>query len=169
MTTRENRVNESTDEICREFSERFSLDDSSQCSKDLRQELDRLRDELVDPRKHSLMEQIDQWERESIETIRKTADECREKWINYCHGIRDEMEKKLNELSQQIKQVRDENQFDQADLNNIKEKLQKLKGELVRSSNVHLRQQATSFINKISLSMSYPQGSNEIVQSNYFN
>ena len=85
----------------------------------LRQNLDQ---QKTNPTKHPLIEQINQWENDSIDKIKQTAQLCREKLINYSNKSLLETEKKLNDLAQQIKEMRHENEFNEIHLNHLTEK-----------------------------------------------
>src|ERR1700733_5904590 len=56
----------------------------------------RIIDEKNDPKNHPLVKKIDKWEMDSIEKIKQTANQCREKLINYKNEFINEIENKLN-------------------------------------------------------------------------
>ena len=162
---------------CQGCSQKFCLDDLTKHRMNLNQELeqvhndhDELRQNLYDltssPTKHSFIQQIDQWEKASIEKIQQTAQQCRDQWSNYSEKFLQEMEKKLNEFAQQIKEMQRENEFNEIDLNHLKERSDKLQKELHRPTNVSIEQESTSFINKISLRISLKRGKNEHMETN---
>ena len=61
----------------------------------------------------------------SIDNIQQRAKQYRADWINYSNIILN-TEKKLDELVEQIKEIRQENQMNDLDLNDLKEKLDRL-------------------------------------------
>lgn len=61
--------------------------------------------------KHSLIVQIDEWELNSISTIRQTANEARKMVFKYTSGCIKELEAELNQLTEQLRQSREENYF----------------------------------------------------------
>lgn len=155
MAASSSRTNRDTKDICRKFCEEFSLKDFGE---QLDKDYDRLREDLnkqkMDSRKHPLMETIDQWESESMENIRKIAEECRAKWIEYSHKLHDQIDEKLNDLARRIKKLRDEKQGKEIVLKNLQERLRKLREELMQPGDIRIERQSTSFIDKISLSKS---------------
>ena len=149
---------------CGGCSNRFCLDDLLKHRKDLSQELDHLQndhdqlrqdlnDQKSNPRKHSIIKQIDRWEEESIDRIKQTAQQCRDKWINYSGASLLGIEKKLNDLAGQIKEMSSENEYNETDLSHVKQRLETLQEEVHRPTNVSIKEQSTSFINKISLQL----------------
>lgn len=117
-----------------------------------------LEEQRTDPTKHSLMEQIDQWEKDSIEKIKQTAQLCRDKWTRYHDQILEKTKTKSDGLAQRIAEINQDTQFTEIELNQLKEELVILKEEFHRPSNFALKQQSTSFINKISLFKSFSIG-----------
>jgi chromosome segregation ATPase len=108
----------------------------------------KLNDQKENPKKCSLIQEIDQWEEDSINKIKQTAEQCRQRLINYTNKFIIEIENKLNDLVEKIKQIRYENEFNEIDLDQIKEKLNQLKEQLDKPLNVST-EQSSSFINKI--------------------
>ena len=148
--------------LCDGCSQRFCHKHLDEHRKNLKRELDQMEsnhDELrqmineqkQDPRKHPLMKEIDQWERKSIEQIQQTANQCRDQSIDHTNLFFIDIECKLNQLARQMKQMRDENEFNDLDLNQLKENMHKLEKELLQPSYLSLEQQSTSFINFIVL------------------
>ncbi len=54
-----------------------------------------LLDQKTDPKKRCLVEQVDQWEKDSIQKIKQTANECRQNLIKYTNEYIIEIERKL--------------------------------------------------------------------------
>ena len=129
---------------CEGCSQRFCRIDLGEHQKNLENQLDhiendhdQLRQNIDGQRTDSLLiEQIDQWEKDSIHKIKLTADRCRERLINYSNIFRLEEEKKLNDIANQIKEMPHENEFNEIDLNCLTQILHKLREELTQSSNV---------------------------------
>jgi chromosome segregation ATPase len=99
--------------------------------------------------KYPLIKQIDQWENDSIIKIKQKAKECRDELINYTIPTINQIEIKLNNLSEQLITNQKKNDFNEIHLNKLKEKLEKLKKELNQPKNVSIEQQSNSFINLI--------------------
>lgn len=98
---------------------------------------------------HTLIKEINQWEKISIEKIQQTAQQCRDQWKNYSNGFLLGLEKKFIYIDQQTKVVRQEDQFSQMDINQLKLKLEKLEEELHQLTNVTIEEQSAALINRI--------------------
>ena len=103
------------------------------------------------PEKHALIRQINDWERDSIEKIRQTAEEARQTLLQHTAGHVKGIEVDLNKLTDQLRQSREENDFFETDLRHWNEELSRLTKEYAQPSNIILRNDTTSFINKISV------------------
>jgi hypothetical protein len=101
---------------------------------------------------HPLVEEINQWEINSINQIKQKAKECRQRLINYTNQIIDQIEMKLNETNQQfISNNKKKNDFNEIHLNQLKDKLEILKEELNQPKDISIIQQSNSFIQEISI------------------
>ncbi|CAF0912525.1 unnamed protein product [Adineta steineri] len=100
---------------------------------------------------HSLIKQINQWETNSIEKIQQKAQECREVLIDSLQRFIKDIEMKFNDLSEQIKQIYNENEFNEINLNYLKTQLIEITQKLNNSSNISIQQDSQSFINEISI------------------
>ncbi|CAF1185236.1 unnamed protein product [Adineta steineri] len=139
------------------------------CSKDLTEHTQILNDELYDiindynqfkqrlddrkPTSHdlSLIDQINQWRRNSIDKIRQKANDCIEIIVKSSQTFLNDIEKKFNELNEQIKQIHSEHEFNEINLNYLRNKLIKIREELNNSSIMSIEQDSQSFINEISI------------------
>jgi chromosome segregation ATPase len=123
---------------------------------------DQFREKLLsqkdDPNKRPLIQQINHWKEESIKKIEQTAEQCRESLINYTNEYIIHLENQLNKLAKEIQKIRQENEFNEIDLNHLKEKLTKLEEKLDQPTNVSIQQQSTPFINKISVTTPFRKG-----------
>ena len=122
-----------------------------------------INDFKTDPTKHSLIKQIDQWEQKSINKIQQQAQLCRIKWINYSDKFLSNIEHKLNHLAKQMEDIQAKKTFNEIDLNDFKQKLEKLEKEFNQPTNVSIQQQSRLFIDKISLRLSSGKQSIEIL------
>ncbi len=113
-----------------------------------------LSEQTTNPQKHSLIQQINRWEQESINKIRQTADETRQLLDRHTIELVNEIEIKLVELTKQLKTTREENDFNELHLNQLKEKLKQLEEQLNKPSNILIRQESSSFVGKISVAFS---------------
>ncbi|CAF4110304.1 unnamed protein product, partial [Adineta steineri] len=103
------------------------------------------------PSNSSLIQQIDQWETDSIHQIQQTAEECRKTLTNLTQKSISDIENKFIELSQQLKELHEENEFDEIDLNHFQLKLTQITEEFNEPSNISIRQDSEEFIKKISV------------------
>ncbi|CAF1082105.1 unnamed protein product [Adineta steineri] len=110
------------------------------------------------PLNSSFIEQINQWETDSIDQIQQTAKECREILMTLTQKSINDIENKLIELSQKLKETREENEFNDFDLNNFQLQLTQITEELNVPSNISIRKDSQEFIKKISV-ISSPFGS----------
>ncbi len=87
----------------------------------------------------SWIQKIDQWEKDSIEKIQQTAEECRNRLINYTNKVCMEFE---NHLVTEFKRIHEENEIDLNKFNKLKQKFDQL-------TKISIEEQSTLFINKI--------------------
>jgi len=121
---------------------------------------EKFNDQKDDPEKHPLIQQIDKWEKDSINKIEQAAHECKQKLINYINNHFIEIENKLNDTAKEIIRIRQQNEFNEIDLNQFKENLNKLKEELDKPSNVSIEEHSSTFIKKIFVIISFDKGNN---------
>ncbi|CAF0777189.1 unnamed protein product [Adineta steineri] len=103
------------------------------------------------PLNSTLMQQIDQWEKDSIEKIQQTAQQCRETLMKLTQKSINDIEKEFIELSQKLKEIREENEFNEIDLKRFQLKLTQITKEFLQPSNISIRQDSQEIINKISV------------------
>jgi hypothetical protein len=102
----------------------------------------------------SLMKQINKWEQNSIEIIQKTAEEARQAILRNTNENIRQTEIKLNELTNQLRQSRDEDDFNETNLRQYQEELERLTKAFTKPSNISIREDSTSVIKKISVNVS---------------
>ena len=111
---------------------------------------DQFQQRLVEYKKDStkqlLLEEINKWEEDSINKIKQTAETCRQILLEHINDFITEMENKLITLTDQLINIRKENEFDEINLYQLKTKLTK---GFDRSPIVSTEQNLASFINKI--------------------
>jgi hypothetical protein len=110
-----------------------------------------LNEQMNNSKKHSLIKEIDQWEEDSIKLIQQTANECRQVLRQHTNQHFNQIETNLTILTDQLRRTRQENDFNEIELNEFKQKLTQLAKQLDKPSNVSLQQGSASFINKISV------------------
>jgi division protein CdvB (Snf7/Vps24/ESCRT-III family) len=76
------------------------------------------------------------------------------------------MENKLRELTDQLRRIRKENEFNEIDLEQCEEKLKRMSEELDQPVNISIEQEVTTFINKIIVSIPWEQGKDNFNHSN---
>ncbi|CAF1372679.1 unnamed protein product [Adineta steineri] len=109
------------------------------------------------PLNSSLIQQINQWEKNSVHQIQQTAEECRQTLMKLTQKSINDVENKFVKLSQNLKEVREENEFNEIDLNNFQLKLTQITNEFLQPANISIRQDSQEFIKKISIISSFEQ------------
>ncbi|CAF0931466.1 unnamed protein product [Adineta steineri] len=107
------------------------------------------------PHNSSLIQQINQWETNSIHRIQQTAQQCRETAMKLTQKSINDVEKKFLELSKKLKEIREENEFNEIDLNSFQLKLTQITKEFFQPSNISIQQDSQEFIKKISVISSF--------------
>ena len=101
------------------------------------------------PQKHPLIKQIDQWEHDSIDKIRRTAHKARQQILQYGTKYTTEIEDKLAKLTDQLREGRQGNDFVETDLVHWREELDRLVNELAVPSHISIRQDTNSLVTNI--------------------
>jgi len=143
----------------------FCYDHLTDHQKELSQQLDHIelncdlfRQILNEQSNHSqiyfLTKQIHQWEQDSINKIHQTALECKQLIIQHTTKNIHQIKINLAKLTDQLKTIRQENDFNEIDLHEINDKLNQLTEELHKLSNLSIQSDCTPLINRISLVVS---------------
>ncbi|CAF0937182.1 unnamed protein product [Adineta steineri] len=114
----------------------------------------RINEQRQNPHNHSLMNQINQWEIKSIEKIQQKAQEYREILNKSSQTCTNDIEKKFNNLREEIKQYQQENEFNEINLNYLRTQLIEIGKELKNPSNVSIQPNPQPLINDISIILS---------------
>jgi sugar lactone lactonase YvrE len=104
---------------------------------------------IEQPNNDRLIQQIDQWEKKSIKRIQQTAKEARQALMENTNAYFHQLEIKLNELTNQLRRSREENDFNEINLGQFERELNKLTKELSEGSKISIREDSTYFISKI--------------------
>ncbi|CAF0821123.1 unnamed protein product [Adineta steineri] len=150
---------------CEGCSKRFCLTDLTEHQQLLKEELNhiindydqfkqRINEQKQNPQNlqsNSLIKQINQWEIDSIEIIQQRAQNCREIIIKTSETFIYDIEKKFNDLCEQIKQIHNENEFNETNLNYLTNELIDITQELNNPSHISIQRDSESFINEISI------------------
>jgi hypothetical protein len=113
-----------------------------------------LREQSSEPQKYALMQQIDQWEHDSMNKIRTTAEEARQLLLKHTTEHFNRMEIKLDELNNQLRESRKEDNFVEIDLQQWKQQLNILTDELSKPSTIRVTDDTTPLVTKICISIS---------------
>ena len=143
--------------ICQGCSQSFCLEDLTKHIQELNKNFEEIETsheqfgQLINDRKQnpnydSLMKQIDQWEKQSVNKIKQVAENCREKLINFTNGCLSKFESKLNNLVRELKEIRDQDKFNEIDLNQMKTRLNKLNEEFDEPKDISIQQKPSTFI-----------------------
>jgi hypothetical protein len=113
-----------------------------------------LTEQMNEPKNHPLIQQIDQWKCDSIKKIEKTAEEAKQLLITHNIEHFNQIESKLNKLTTQLREIREENDFNEINLLRFQEELERMTAELSKQSNISIGYDSSSFINKIYVNVS---------------
>ena len=110
-----------------------------------------LSEQVEQPNKHDLIQEINQWEQLSIIKIQQTAEENRQLILKQMNKHFQKIETDLNLLTNEIKEIRQESDFNELNLIDLRNKLERLQKQLNNSVNIALKEDklSLSFINNI--------------------
>jgi len=147
---------------CDGCSKRFCKQHLKDHENELELELDQIENErntfrqtftkqVEQPNKHDLIQQIDRWEQHSINKIQQTAEENRQLIMKLMNKHFQKIEIGLNLLTHDIKEIRQESDFNELNLIDLRNKLERLQEELKSPENISVREanSSSSFINNI--------------------
>jgi hypothetical protein len=103
--------------------------------------------------RHSLMQQIDQWEQQSIDKVHQVASDIRQQLIITVRDRVDNLKEKLVQLTQQLNKARRDGEFFENDIKDWTEKLDKFQQIFDEQQRIQIYQDknTTPFISRISL------------------
>jgi len=147
---------------CEGCSQFFCFDDLPHHRQQLSKQLDEielnrdvfrqtLTEQTTDFKIHLLIKEIDKWEEDSIKQIQQTAKECRQLVLQHTTEHIDPIEIDLAKLTDDLRHIRQENDFNEIDLREFKQKLTQLEEKLNKPLNISIQQGSASLINKISV------------------
>lgn len=96
------------------------------------------------------IQQIDQWEEDSIRQIQQRAQEARDLLEEYTSECIPQIEIEIDKLTDEMKELRHENDFDERHLNQLKTKLEKLREQLEQQKKIEIKEDSI-LIEKISV------------------
>jgi hypothetical protein len=106
-------------------------------------------EQTAESQRHPLINQVDQWERDSIIKIQQTAEEARQILLQHTTEHVKQIEVKLKQLTDQLRQGREENDFVETDIRRWNQQLTQLTNELNKPSNILLRHDSKPFVTKL--------------------
>ncbi len=104
--------------------------------------------------KYSLIQQTDQWEQESTNKIKQIAEETRKRLINYTNRHTSKIKSEFDNLTDQLKQRQEDQNFVEINLNEWNQQLIRLEEELNELSDIKIGYDLTPFITKIYVDIS---------------
>ncbi|CAF0818433.1 unnamed protein product [Adineta ricciae] len=113
-----------------------------------------LNEQINHPQIILLTKQINKWEIDSITKIQQTAIECRQALLEYKNDHSNNMKLNLERLTDQLNNIRRENDFNEIDLSQFNDKLKQLQQELSKPSTISIQKDQSAFISKISVVVS---------------
>ena len=110
-----------------------------------------LSEQAKQPNKHKLIQQINQWEQHSTNKIQQTAEENRQFIFTQMKEHFKKIEIDLNLLTNEIKEIRHESDFNELNLIDLRNKLEILQKKLNNPENISLKEDnsSSSLINSI--------------------
>lgn len=105
---------------------------------------------LHDGSKHPLFKQIDRWEQTSIRLIQQTAQEARDILHQYTNTHISNVGIKLSKLTDGMKELRIENDFNEIHLKSLNTELEQLQEELNQPNDIEIKEEST-LIKKINV------------------
>ena len=131
-----------------------------------------LSEQAKQPNKHKLIQEINQWEQHSTNKIQQTAEENRQFIFTQMKEHFKKIEIDLNLLTNQIKEIRQESDFNELNLIDLRNKLGILQKKLNNPANISLKEDnsSSSCINRIyvdiPISLKWKQGAITIAGRN---
>lgn len=125
--------------------------DDIEVSRDLFQQI--LLEQIATPQTHILIKQIDEWEHDAIDKIRRTADDARRLLLKYTAKHCITMDMNLEKLSNQLRKGRQENDFFETDLRQWDEQLKQLGEELKNPPHIQVIHESIPLVNKVSVNI----------------
>ena len=116
-------------------------------------------DYIKHPLQHPLIQRIDQWERQSINKIHQAAQDARTQILNVISDHIISIKKSLENLTEKLEEVRNDEKLSETFLNQWREKLERLKTDLITPDAIILRKDDDddiAFISKLVVFISEP-------------
>lgn len=108
-----------------------------------------LTEQTKKPQDNPLFQRIDAWERDSIKEIQETAEAAKSSLIQHINEYSKQIEMKLNRLTNQLKEAREENDFNEINLRQFQEELTRLSTEPIKLPITLIRQDSWTCISNV--------------------
>lgn len=105
--------------------------------------------QTTEPQQHPLIQQVNQWEQESITKIRQVAEETKLLVGTYINEHVVEIEEKLEKLTDQLRESREMDDIIETDLDTWKEELAQLAEQFNKPSHITFERRPTPLIHAI--------------------
>ena len=115
---------------------------------------EKIAEQWNNPQKQLLVQEINQWEIDSLSLIRQTAEDAREVLAKHARENITKIEDTLTQLSRELKEARAEYDFNEWHLNQFEEKLKQLEEQLNKPSTISIQRDSSSFIYRIFVTIS---------------
>ena len=113
-----------------------------------------LTQQTTDSKNDLLLKQIDDWKCDSFREIEQIAEECKKRLVQYTTDHISQRETDLAKLTDQLRYIRQENDFNELDLNELREKLTQLEQQLDQPLSISIQRDSSLPINQISVVIS---------------
>ncbi|CAF3904733.1 unnamed protein product [Rotaria sp. Silwood1] len=123
-----------------------------------------LTEQAHDPTQRILIKKINKWEEDSIKKIHKAAHEYRQLLLQTTAENITETELNLAKLTDQLKQTRLENDFNEIDLNHLKRTLTQLAKRLDMPPNLSMKEDSVALIHRISIVLSSGHSNPRVIE-----
>jgi hypothetical protein len=120
-----------------------------------------LAEQMKKPQDNPLIQQIDIWERDSIKKIKETADTAKQSLIQQISEHYKQIDMKLNTLATQLRESREDNDFNEIVLRQYQDQLVRLRTEPINLPIVSIRKDSWSCVSDVHAKLSGKNINNE--------
>ncbi|CAF2538389.1 unnamed protein product [Rotaria sp. Silwood2] len=106
-----------------------------------------------EPRRHPIIKQIYDWERQSISIIRQVAEDARKLVLNNLNKHKNKITENIVSITRQLNKARQDDNFDEIDLKEWMQKCNKLKSDLALSDMINIRHGHDTLITRLIISI----------------
>jgi hypothetical protein len=121
-----------------------------------------LNQQIAQPESHTLMKQIDEWEKASIVIVQQKAEKLRLELLPLTTSHLDELSKNIRQLSEKLREAREHDSFVESDLRDWEKLIEDLKRDLASPSTVSIsRHDSVPLVQNISVKLT---GTNDLFE-----